>query len=199
MSTHGRSPRGSAAALGSVVALVAIMWLLELIDAILAGELDQYGIIGREADSLPGIVFAPFLHADLAHLSSNTLPFVVLGALVAWRNPESFWRILAVITLGGGAVVWLLGPADAITLGASGVIFGFLAYLLVAGVRTRHLVDVIVAVVVLALYGSAFLAALPVGAGPGISWLAHLAGAGAGVVAALRYAPVPQPVAPPMR
>jgi membrane associated rhomboid family serine protease len=164
------------------------MWLLELLDLVLPWEADQHGIESRTISGLPGIVFSPFLHADFAHLLANTIPFLILGSLVAWRSAGSFWLITITITVLGGLSVWLLGPANVITLGASGLIFGFLTYLITAGILTRHWLDIAVGLASLFVYGGLFWATLPFGVSEGVSWLAHLAGAVAGVVSALWFA-----------
>jgi membrane associated rhomboid family serine protease len=161
---------------------------METLDAVLPGDLDRFGIESRDPDGLTGVAASPFLHADFAHLMANTVPFLVLGSIVALRNPQRFWLITATITVVGGLGVWLLGPANAITIGASGVVFGFLTYLIAAGVLTRHWLDVVIALGVLFVYGGILIGALPFGVTGGVSWLAHLTGALAGVLAAFLFA-----------
>lgn len=170
-----------------VLWLVAAMWVLEMVDVLLPADLDGYGIESRDTDGLIGVVAAPMLHADFAHLMANTVPFLILGGIVAARFPQRFWAITATIAVASGLGVWLLGPADTITVGASGVVFGYLSFLLVAGVRTRHWVDVVIGLAVLFVYGGLLVGALPFGVAPGVSWLAHLMGALAGVLAAVLY------------
>lgn len=171
-----------------VVILVGIMWVVELVDAVLPGDLDGYGIESRDTDGLTGIVAAPFLHADFAHLMANTVPFLILGSIVALRYPARFWAIAATIIVVGGLGVWLFGPSNTVMVGASGVVFGFLTFLLTAGVLTRHWLDVTIAVGVLLLYGSILVGALPFGVAAGVSWMGHLMGAAAGVLAAFLFA-----------
>ena len=171
-----------------ILVLIAAMWLLELIDVFLQGGLDAFGIRSREVDGLVGVPLSPFLHADFGHLAANTVPFIVLGLLVAWRSDGKIWWIILTIAVLGGLGVWLLGPADAITIGASGVVFGFFAYLVTAGILTRHWLDILVGVAVLLLYGGLVWGMLPFTVGPQVSWLAHLLGAAAGVAAAFLYA-----------
>lgn len=172
-----------------VLVLVALMWVLEIVDWILPADLDTLGIESRQTDGLTGVAMSPFLHADFAHLMANTIPFLILGSIVALRNPSRFWPIVVTITVAGGGLVWLLGPANLITVGASGVVFGFLTYLLTAGIISRHWLDVVIAVAVFLLYGGILVGALPFGVEAGVSWLAHLTGAMGGVVAAVLFAP----------
>jgi membrane associated rhomboid family serine protease len=171
-----------------VLLVLAAMWTLELVDAILPAELDLLGIRGRSLDGLVGVPLAPLLHSGFDHLLANTWPFLVLGTLVAWRSRDRFWAVLAVVTLLSGLGVWLLTSPATVTIGASGVVFGFAAYLVTAGVLTRHWVDVLVALVVVAVYGGLFVGVLPFAVEAQVSWLAHLLGAGAGVVAAVWFA-----------
>lgn len=188
-----RSPGASAAR--AVLVLVAVMWAVELVDAVLPVSLDRLGITGRTAVGLLGIPAAPLLHVGFGHLLANTVPFVVLGLLVAWRSRDRFWGVLGVIVVLGGLGVWLLTSPSTITLGASGVLFGFAAYLVTAGLITRHWVDVVVAIGVVAVYGTMLTGVLPFAVPPGVSWLGHLTGALAGVAAAILLArrPVTSP------
>lgn len=171
-----------------VLVLLAIMWILEALDWLLPGSLDYYGVESRSTDGLVGVVAAPFLHGGFDHLLANTVPFLILGVLVSWRSQRQFWWVVLVIVVGGGMGVWLLGPSNVITIGASGMVFGFLGYLLAAGIITRHWVDVLVSIVVLVAYGSLLSGALPFGVPEGVSWLMHLTGALAGVLAAILFA-----------
>lgn len=168
-----------------VLILLGLMWTAELIDFVLPQNLDEHGIVSRTTSGLPGVLLAPFLHADFSHLISNTVPFLILGSLVAWRASGSFWFIAIAVTILGGLGVWLLGPSNVITIGASGVVFGFLAYLITTGLLIRNWLDISVAVIVLLVYGSQFWATLPFGVAQNVSWLAHLTGAIGGVAIAL--------------
>lgn len=171
-----------------ILVMLALMWLLELLDVLLRGRLDGFGIVSRTPEGLPGIAFSPFLHGGFSHLLANTIPFVVLGLLVAWRTERSMWPVTVVIGLIGGFGVWLLGPADVVTIGASGLIFGFVTYLITAGVLRRHWLDLLIALFVVIVYGSLLWGISPFTVAPGVSWLGHLMGAIGGVVAAIAFA-----------
>ena len=169
------------------------MWIIEAIDFVLRGRLDFLGIQSRSVEGLTGVVLAPFLHGDFGHLISNTVPFAVLGSLVAWRTTtKGFWWVTGTITVVGGLGVWLLAPANVITIGASGLIFGYLTFLITNGIITRHWLDIVVAVAVLLLYGTLLLGTLPFAVAAGVSWLAHLTGAAAGVLAGVMFAKGPE-------
>jgi membrane associated rhomboid family serine protease len=165
-----------------MLALLAGLWLLEVADVLLGGSLDAYGIEARELDGLPEIFTAPFLHAGFGHLISNTVPFAVLGFLVLLGGLARW--ILSSLTsiVSSGLFAWLLTPADTIVLGASGLIFGWLTYLVVRGVWSRRPGQVLVGLAVLLVYGGLIWGVLPGAAG--ISWQAHLGGAVGGVLAA---------------
>ena len=193
MSTPAETSRGLRPLI-PVVVLLGVMWLLEILDAALPGDLDQFGIESRDVDGLTGVAASPFLHADFAHLMANTVPFLILGSIVALRKPRRFWPIVITITVVGGFAVWLLGPTNTVTIGASGVVFGLLTYLITAGILTRHWLDVVIAVGVLFVYGGILIGALPFGVSSGGSWLAHLTGAAAGVLAAFLFARQPDGV-----
>ena len=169
--------------------LVAAIWLAEALDTLLPVDADFWGIQARTLDGLVGVVLAPLLHADFGHVIANTVPLVLLGLLVAWRAGAQTWRVLLFIVVVGGLGVWLLAPSDVITIGASGLVFGLLGYLLAAGVVTRRWVDVALSIAVAVLFGGMVAGITPFGVGAGVSWLAHMTGFAAGIAAALAFAP----------
>jgi membrane associated rhomboid family serine protease len=181
------APRRSAAAedrvrgITFVVAMVVVMWALEVVD-LLGGNLDSDGIHPRDVDGLPGIAFAPFLHAGWGHLIGNTVPFLILGFTIALSGLVRTAAVTGIVALVAGFGTWLLGPAHTNHIGASGLVFGFAAYLVARGVFTHRALHIGVGVVVLAIYGTTLVFGLvPT---PGVSWQGHLFGAVGGVVAA---------------
>ena len=169
--------------------LLGVMWALEILDALLGGRLDSAGIQARDLDGLLGVLWSPLLHGGFDHLLSNTLPLLVLGTLVAASGTGIFWRVSAVVVVVGGLGTWLIAPAGTTTIGASGLVFGYLGYLLVAGIRTRHWLDLLIGLAVLLVYGSLLVGALPWAVSSAVSWQAHLTGALAGGAAAWWLAP----------
>lgn len=182
----------STAAVGAVTILtfVALLYLVELIDQLSRHSLDANGIRPLQADGLWGIVFAPVLHESWQHLAANTVPLLVLGFLTTLAGLSRFVWATAIVWILGGFGTWLIGdvgsscrPTD--HLGASGLIFGWLAFLLVFGIFVRRMRDIIIGLIVMFAYGGVLLGAMPVlGRCGGVSWQAHLCGAIAGVVAA---------------
>ena len=171
-----------------MIAFIAFLWFVEITDRLLFGSsLDQLGIVPREYIGLRGVLFAPFLHGSFSHLAANTVPLVILGVLVMLRNRERFVAIAAVIALISGIGTWLIGPAHTVHIGASGLVFGFFAYLLVSAWYERSLAAVFLAVLIVFLYGSMLVGILP--AANAISWQGHIFGLIGGGLAAYWYSP----------
>ncbi len=168
--------------LRALAALVAIMWAVELVNALDSYRLDSDGIVPRSLSHVDGIVFAPFLHASFSHLLANTVPFVILGFAIALAGPGRLLLVSLVVALVSGAGTWITAPGGSETVGASGVVFGYATYLISRGLFNRHLVEIVLGVVVLILFGGALVYDLLPHAG--ISWEAHLFGGIGGVLAA---------------
>jgi len=174
----------------TVVGFVALLYLVEAFDQVGGHRLDRNGIRPLETDGLWGVLFAPLLHANWGHLLANTGPALVLGFLVALAGLSRFVAATAIVWIVGGLGTWLIGnvgsscgPTDHI--GASGLIFGWLAFLVVLGLFTRSIWQIVVGIVVLVLYGGLLWGAVPVlNMCGGVSWQGHLSGALAGVLAA---------------
>jgi membrane associated rhomboid family serine protease len=165
-----------------VAAMVALMWLAEVVDVVAGGRLDEYGIHPRDVNGLPEIVSAPFLHAGFGHLVSNTVPFVIMGAAIALGGLVRVAAVTAVVGLVSGLGTWLIAPADTVTIGASGLVFGYATYLVARGLLSKRVVDLVVGAFVVALWGFALLQGLL--PQERISWQAHAFGAVGGLVAA---------------
>jgi membrane associated rhomboid family serine protease len=165
-----------------VFVLAAAMWVVEVVDSLDSHRLDSDGIVPRSVSHLYGILFAPFLHASFGHLIANTIPFVLLGLTIALASAARVVAVTAIVALASGAGTWLTAPSGSVTLGASGVVFGYAAYLISRGVFNRRIGELAIGVVVAVLFGGALLwALLP---HSGISWQAHLFGGIGGVLAA---------------
>lgn len=162
--------------------LVALMWALEFVDLFLGGALNQFGIVPRNIVGLRGILFAPLLHGGFPHLISNMVPFVVLGWLVMLRRTSDFFVVTAIAMLIGGLGTWLIGSPYSVHIGASGVIFGYLGFLLLRGYFERSVTAILFSLVVGFLYGGILWGVLP--GQYGISWEGHLFGFLGGVLAA---------------
>lgn len=169
------------AAVGTA-AFVALLYLVEIIDSLDRHRLDAYGVRPRDAEGLLGIAVSPLLHQGWEHLGANTVPVLVLGFLTLVGGIARGLLVTAMIWVVSGAGVWLVSPTYTITIGASGLIFGWLVYLVVRGFVSRSAGEIILGLVLLLAYGGILLGALP--GQPGISWQAHLFGAVGGALAA---------------
>jgi membrane associated rhomboid family serine protease len=165
-----------------VAALAAVMWIVELADQVVTIRMDRYGIEPRDPDGLDGIVFAPFLHAGWDHLIGNTVPFLLLGVAIALGGALRVAAVTAIVAVVGGLGTWLIGPANTTHIGASGLVFGYAAYLTARGLFSRSLAQMALGVVVVAIWGTTLLRGLV--PEDGISWQGHLFGALGGVLAA---------------
>lgn len=170
--------------LAVVGSFVALLYAVEFVNALMLHSLNRvFGLRPRTPEGLVDILTFPLLHASLAHLFSNTLPLIIFGFLVFLSGLRVFLTALAASWLGSGLTVWLIGGYN-ITVGASGLVFGLFAFLLVRGFLNRHWGQILLSVVLFLAYGGILFGVLPTVAGY-VSWQAHLGGAAGGVVAAL--------------
>jgi membrane associated rhomboid family serine protease len=166
---------------------LGVFWAVFALNSVLGGALLRLGVIPRTTVGLRGILFAPFLHASLSHVVANSIPFVVLGWMVMLRDERHFIPVTLAGMVGSGLMAWLLGAPGTVHIGASGVIFGYLGFLMLTGWYTRSFVSILLSVVVTLVWGSLVLGMLP--GAPGISWQAHIGGFVGGVVAARLVSP----------
>ncbi|NET32309.1 MAG: rhomboid family intramembrane serine protease [Cyanothece sp. SIO1E1] len=160
----------------------ALLWGLEIVDLLLGGALNRFGIRPRSLDGLWGILWAPLLHGNFGHLMANTVPLLVLGWFVMLRETTDFFVVTLITMVVGGLGTWLLGHPNSIHIGASGLVFGYFGFLLLRGYFERSIVSMIFSAVVMFLYGGLLWGVLP--SQPGISWEGHLFGFLGGILAA---------------
>jgi len=159
--------------------MLGIMWIVVILDQLPYLHLERHGIQPRSAVGLLGIVFAPFLHAGFNHVMVNSVPFLVLGGAILSGGARVFWKVTLFVALAGGLGVWLCAGKFTNHIGASGLIFGYLGFLLARGFFERSLPWMAVAVVALIVYGGVLIGILPRHAG--VSWQGHLFGLLAGI------------------
>ena len=173
---------------------VALLWLIQIVNSLIFhGGLVGLGIQPRSFAGLWGIFFAPFIHANFAHLIANTIPLAVLGWLVMLRQKRDLITVSVLSALVGGLGTWLIAPALTTTIGASILIFGYLGYLLFRGIFERRFWPIIGSVVTFFLYGGALSGIVP--GTVGVSWQGHLFGLLGGIIAArllTRKQPAPE-------
>lgn len=166
-------------------ATVGATWTAFVVNGIAGGALMQYGVIPRTLSGLRGILFAPFLHANMQHLIANTIPFLAMGWLVMLRDARHFLPVTLFAMLGSGLMAWLLGAPGSVHIGASGVVFGYFGFLLLGGWYARSFMSITLSILVAVMWGGLVLGIAP--GQVGISWQSHLGGFIAGVLAARRY------------
>jgi membrane associated rhomboid family serine protease len=168
-------------ALFVMVGFLAILWIIQIANWADHYQLTfEYGIRPRDAASLPDILTAPFLHFSWAHIEGNSGPLFIFGFLAAYRGVKKFFGVSVLIIIVSGIGAWLISPAGSDTVGASGVIFGYLGYVLVRGIFDRHRIDIVIGLVMALCFAYQFADLLP--QNNGVSWQAHVFGFAAGIV-----------------
>ncbi|GLU50125.1 rhomboid family intramembrane serine protease [Nocardiopsis ansamitocini] len=159
------------------------MWVFEIIDYFAGGSLDySFGIRAWDFDAPWTVLTAPLMHANFAHLIANSVPMLVLGSLVALSGLSRFIWASLIIAVVSGVGVWLLAAPNSLTVGASGLIFGYFGFLVLRGIIERKTIDIVVMICVVIFYGTMIFGVLP--QGQSISWQAHLFGFIGGLLAA---------------
>jgi membrane associated rhomboid family serine protease len=161
---------------------VALIWLIQLLNWGLDLELERFGVRPRELAGLPGILLAPLLHAGFAHLIANSLPLLVLGTGMLHLYPNSALKVIPAVYLGPGIAVWLFARPS-VHVGASGLVYGLVSYIFVAGLIRRDQRAIAASLLICFLYGTLAWGVLPIE--PGVSWETHLAAALIGLMLAI--------------
>ena len=158
-----------------MVGFIALIWILQLFNWADHYRLDQsYGILPRSIGHLGDIFTAPFLHFSWDHIEGNSGPLFVFGLLAAYRGVVRFLGVTLVVVVTSGLAVWLFQDNKELTVGASGLIFGYFGYVLARGLIDRNLIDALAAVVMALSYSYILTVAIP--GTPGVSWVGHLGG-----------------------
>src|SRR5438874_13222635 len=163
---------------------VALIWVIQLLDWALDLEPADFGVRPRQLAGLPGIFFAPLVHGGFAHLLANSPPLLVLGTPMLYLYPSAALRVLPAVYLGTAVAVWLFARGSA-HVGASGLIYGLVSYIFVAGLIRRDRRAIAASLLVCFTYGALIWGVLPIR--PGVSWETHLAGALIGVAMAIVF------------
>lgn len=168
-----------------LLGMFAAMWIVFVVSSVTGGALLWLGVIPRTVLGLRGVLFAPFLHGSLVHIISNSLPFLFLGWFVILRDPRHFLPVTLIAMIGSGMMSWLFGAPGSVHIGASGVIFGYLGFLMLSGWFARSFGSIALSILVIVLWGGMVVGVIP--GTTGVSWQAHLGGLIAGVYAARYY------------
>ena len=183
-----------------VLVFVGLVWFVFLVhwliaERVISGGLNSWGLAPRDPGHLVGILTMPFLHGGWSHLIGNTLPLTVLLCLLAGSRANTL-IVVPTVTLAGGLLLWCFGRATGsdgaalVHVGASGLIYGLMTFLIVGGFREQRVRELLIAILVGVLYGGTLLTGvIPAGVAKGVSWDGHLAGATGGVIAAFVLIP----------
>ena len=158
-----------------MVGFIALIWALQIVNWTDHYHLDaSYGILPRNLGHLGDIFTAPFLHFSWDHIEGNSGPLFVFGLLAAYRGVVKFLGVTLLVAITSGLAVWLFQGNNELTVGASGLIFGYFGYVLARGLIDRNLIDALAAVVMALSYAYILTVAIP--GTPGVSWVGHLGG-----------------------
>jgi membrane associated rhomboid family serine protease len=164
-------------------AFLALIWILQVVNWADGYRLDsEFGILPEHVSRLGEIFTAPFLHFSWQHIEGNSVPLFVLGVLAAYRSIARFLLLTLIVAITSGMAVWLFQSSNELTVGASGLIFGYFGYVLLRGFIDRNLVDIGVGLVAGVLYWTILEVAIP--GTPGVSWIGHVGGLVGGLLAA---------------
>jgi membrane associated rhomboid family serine protease len=165
-----------------MVGFIVLIWVLQVFNWADHYDLDQtYGIVPHHLGRLPEIFTAPFLHLSWDHIEGNSGPLFVFGLLAAYRGVVRFLGVTLLVAVTSGLAVWLFQSGNELTVGASGLIFGYFGYVLARGIIDRNLIDALAAVVMGLSYAYILSVAIP--GTPGVSWIGHLGGLIGGLAA----------------
>jgi membrane associated rhomboid family serine protease len=164
------------------IGFVALLWSIELLNSALGLGPQDFGVRPRELAGLPGILFAPLVHGGFEHLLANSLPLVILGTTMLYLYPTAARIVLPAVYVGTGFAVWLFARGSS-HVGASGLVYGLVSYIFVAGLIRRDRRAIAASLLVCFMYGASVWGLLPIE--PGVSWETHLAAALIGLVTAI--------------
>ena len=166
------------------LSFVGLLWVILIVDSVLGLGLAHFGLRPKHLDGLIGVFTAPVLHGGAGHLFSNTLPLLISLTTILYLYPRAAMRVIPVIWIGSGLLAWVIGRPS-LHFGASGFVYGLLAYVFISGILRLDMRSVAVSVMVWFLYGSMIWGVLPIR--PNMSWELHLSGAILGVALAIAY------------
>lgn len=182
--SSAKAQRNFKLALKIALWVAGLLWLILIIDEVLGLGLTRFGLRPRQVEGLLGVFSVPLLHGGAEHLLSNTLPLLVSLTTILYLYPRAALRVIPMIWVGSGVLAWIIGRPS-LHFGASGLVYGLLAYVFISGILRLDMRSVAVSVMVWFLYGSMIWGLLPIR--PNMSWELHLSGAILGVALAIAY------------
>lgn len=178
------SDGGFGSAVSAGVGFLFVIWAVFLVDTtVFGGALTQFGLRPRDPSGWYGIFLAPLLHANLAHVMSNSVAGALFAALIAFTSKRLFWQVTFIVTVIAGGLTWLIGGVDTVHIGASGLVYGWLSFLIVRGFVNRSIVQSILGIILATTYSGLIWGVIPTQAA--VSWEMHFFGALGGILAAV--------------
>lgn len=177
---------GLGSAISTAVGFLVVIWVVFFVDMfVFGGGLGQFGVRPRDPSSWWGIFAAPLLHADYGHIMANSLPGALFVGLIALSSKRLFWQVTLLVTVVSGGLTWLFGGINTVHIGASGLIYGWLAFLVVRGFINRRALQILLGIVLASMYSGLIWGVLPTQMA--VSWQMHLFGALGGIWAAFMF------------
>jgi membrane associated rhomboid family serine protease len=167
---------------------LVLMWLIFAVDQIFNLELGQYGIVPLTPMGLIGIITSPLLHANLAHIAANSVPFFLLFSGLFYFYNDLAWKIISLSWLLTGIGVWCFARGESSHIGVSGIIYALALFHFVSGIIRKNNRLAAFSLLVAFLYGSLVWGIFPsFFLKENISWESHLMGGVSGIILALYY------------
>ena len=163
---------------------ISIIWIVKIAELVFDVDLSFLGIFPLRTSGLPGLVFAPLIHANFEHLIANTIPLFILGVGLFYFYNKIAYKVFFSIFLFSNIWLWF-GGREAYHIGASGLIYGLAFFLFVSGMIRKNVNLMAISLLVVFLYGSMIWGLLPIK--PKVSWEGHLFGALSGIILAIYY------------
>lgn len=173
------------------LSFVSLLWFIKALEWSLSFDFGAFGIHPRTLAGTLGIFTGPLVHGDFMHLISNSFPLILLGVGIFYFYNKIAIEVFVWIYLVTGFCVWVIAR-DAYHIGASGIVYGLVAFMLFSGLFRRDTTSIAIALIVIFLYGGMFYGIIPTD--PGISWESHLMGSFTGVFCAFYFRNSPIPV-----
>ncbi|MET8852837.1 rhomboid family intramembrane serine protease [Amycolatopsis sp. NPDC004625] len=168
-------------ALFVMVGLLALLWLVQIVNAVDDYDIGRdLGIQPRDPASLPDVLTSPFMHYGWGHIEANSGPLFIFGFLAAYRGVKKWFGVSLLIIVASGLGVWFTAPSNTVTVGASGLLFGYFGYVIVRGLFDRHPIDIVLGLVMALCFAYQFTSLLPTD--ERVSWQGHLFGFVGGII-----------------
>lgn len=168
-------------ALFVMVGLLAVLWLVQIVNSVDGYDIGRdLGIEPRDPASLPDILTSPFMHSSWGHIEANSGPLFIFGFLAAYRGVKKWFGVSLLIIVASGLGVWFTAPSNSVTVGASGLLFGYFGYVIVRGLFDRHSIDIVLGLVMALCFAYQFTSLLPTD--ERVSWQGHLFGFAGGII-----------------